>query len=498
MKIEATRPPSKFNSDLGILDLDWRRGGDRKNSGSYYTPSRLIDCLLDHALEPALKNLFPKNGSAQGSLTVCDPACGTGHFLVPEARRIAKRLMAIHSGVSLPEALREAVEHCIFGVDLDPRAVELCKFNLWREAGEPPDLPAILDRRILCGDSLFLSWPSAFAEVFAAGGFDAVLGNPPFINAIEGGISPKTKKRLAASGELRGTADLAFYFVRLAHEIAKKCGTVGLVLPKTFLNAEAAAALRERLRRERPPSMIHVPRRSVYFSGAAAYTCLVALGGDADCSVSDAEWPDEAMWQQGEISDGNWWRSVQNILGRVEALPEGDFVPLMQCFEVSASMTAGDAYAIKPWVRDGGNGKGLKLVTTGLIDPFACKWGKADCRYLGATFARPRIDEAAELSPSLAARIGKAAARPKLLVAGLCNRFEAFLDAEGEYLGAVSTYSIFHPEDDADALRRLCDWLNSPHADNHLQAELGAASVGGGFMTLKKKTLQELPIPDRS
>ena len=511
MNVELRLPPrAKYNPNLGIYDLDWSGVPGRKSSGSYYTPTCLIDCLLDYALTPLLKvkkesELFfsrPSPRALRSSIKVCDPACGTGHFLVQAARRIAWQLAVLRAGVENPpaeierEALCSAIEHCIYGVDLDPAAVELCKFNLWLVAGKPAGMRPILDRRIRCGDGLFFRWHSAFPEVFAAGGFDVLLGNPPFVNAIEGAVPPETKKRLAAlSGELRGTADLAFHFVRLSHDLARAGGTVGLVLPKTFLNAGAAVKLRERLCRERPPSMIHVPRKAVYFPGAAAYTCLLALGGEGTCSVSDDESPCEAAWRRGAISHSNWWRSVQMILGRLEEMPPGEFVPLGERFEVAASMTAGDAYAIKHCVRDGSAGTGPKLVTTGLIDPFACKWGRESCRYLGANYARPRIAADAELSPALAARLRKAATRPKLLVAGLCDRFEAFLDRKGEYLGAVSTYSIFHPENEVASLKKLCAWLNSPPASGLLRAELGAASVGGGFMTLKKKTLQELPIP---
>jgi hypothetical protein len=249
------------------------------------------------------------------------------------------------------------------------------------------------------------------------------LGNPPFVNAIEGAISRETKERLAAaSNELRGTADLAFHFVKLSHDIAKAGGTVGLVLPKTFLNAEAAAKLRERLCRERRPSMIHIPRKAVYFPGAAAYTCLVALGGDSTCLVSDNESTREAIWRQGAISHSNWWRSVQTILGHFEELPPSEFVPLGEHFEVTASMTAGEAYAIKRSVRDDSDGLVPKLVTTGLIDPFTCKWGQKQCRYLGSSYVRPRIVGDEKLPPSLTARLRKAATRPKLLVAGLCDR----------------------------------------------------------------------------
>jgi hypothetical protein len=353
----------------------------------------------------------------------------------------------------------------------------------------------MLERHIPCGDSLFFDWEAEYPEVFARGGFDAVVGNPPFVNAIEGDISPETKRRLAESKELRGTADLAFHFVRLAHRLAAQNGTVGFVLPKTFLNAEAACGLRERLLRERPPTMIHVPRRAVYFPGASAYTCLLALGGERPCSISEDETPETASWRQGEIADSNWWRSVQIVLGNMEGLPPGEFVPLCKRFEAVASLTTAEAYAIKRYLRDGANVQGPKFVTTGLIDPNDCKWGREACRYLGAIYQHPRIVPDADLPRSLLIRLEKAA-RPKLLVAGLCNRIEAFLDTRGEYFGAVSTFTIYHPDDDVPSLESLGKWLNSAEASKILHAELGAASVGGGYMTLKKKTLQQFPVPE--
>jgi hypothetical protein len=84
--------------------------------------------------------------------------------------------------------------------------------------------------------------------------------------------------------------------------------------------------------------------------------------------------------------------------------------------------------------------------------------------------------------------------RPKVLVAGLSTQVEAFLDANGTHLGAVSTYSILHPEDDAKALRDLCDRLNSDAAAERLRQELGATALGGGRITLTKRFLKELPV----
>ena len=130
MNVESLLPPhAQFNPDLGIYDLDWCDDPCRKITGSYYTPSFLIECLLDHALTPIINKAAPKRKTTLPTLKICDPACGTGHFLVPAARRIARHLAAIRSGEENPpvEKVREmlcaAIEHCIYGVDIDPAAV---------------------------------------------------------------------------------------------------------------------------------------------------------------------------------------------------------------------------------------------------------------------------------------------------------------------------------------------------------------------------------------
>jgi methylase of polypeptide subunit release factors len=510
-----------INAELGIFEIDVAASRRRKATGSYYTPAALIDVLLDAALDPLLDEAAGRATSeaAQAAildLKVCDPACGSGHFLVAAARRIARRLATVRSGGEEPspaairESLGDVVAHGIFGVDIDPRAVDLTKINLWLECRKAGGPPSSLEQHLQCGNSLFFPWRQAFPQVFflsgdgrspkcgragGSGGFDVLVGNPPFVNVIRGGIPDAVKKRLAVGpSHLGGTADLAFHFVSLAHRLTRPGGRIGLVQPKTFLNAESAGELREILRRQRPPSRIYVPRRATFFPNTGAYVCLLVLGGGSTCSVSDDECPQHASWTSGQIADGNWWRSTQAILRKLNARPACSAVRLGERFEVQASMTAGDAYQIKAALQDNARGPGLKLITTGLIDPFACKWGRVECRYLGRLYTYPRVSRRQGLPSALDRRLRKAA-RPKLLIAGLCNRLEAYLDAAGQCVGAVSTFSVFHPADSLDDLSRLCRWLNSPAATRQLRAELGAASVGGDYMTVKKKTLAGLMVP---
>ncbi|ASW55771.1 DNA methyltransferase [Plantactinospora sp. KBS50] len=141
-------------------------GNDRKTSGSYYTPPSLVSALLDTALDPLLDEATADASSPTDAetrllaLTVCDPACGSGHFLVAAARRIARRLAQVRSGDDEPtpaqiqHALRDVVGHCIYGVDLNDLAAELAKVSLWLEALEPGKPLGFLDARIRIGNSL--------------------------------------------------------------------------------------------------------------------------------------------------------------------------------------------------------------------------------------------------------------------------------------------------------------------------------------------------------
>src|SRR5262249_11387752 len=127
-----------------------------------YTPDTLVQALLDSTLDPVLDRIEAEADDptiALLSVTVLDPACGSGHFLLAAARRIATRLARVRTrGVPSPadyrHALRDVVRNCVFGVDRNPMAVELCKVALWIEALEPGKPLTFLDNHIRCGDSL--------------------------------------------------------------------------------------------------------------------------------------------------------------------------------------------------------------------------------------------------------------------------------------------------------------------------------------------------------
>jgi hypothetical protein len=133
-----------------------QKGNQRKTTGSYYTPDSLVQALLDTALDPVLDKTEPDKLL---KLTVIDPACGSGHFLLAAARRIATRL-ARHRAEGTPalsdfrHALRDVARSCLHGVDRNPMAVELTKVALWIETVDPGLPLGFFDAQIRCGDAL--------------------------------------------------------------------------------------------------------------------------------------------------------------------------------------------------------------------------------------------------------------------------------------------------------------------------------------------------------
>lgn len=149
---------------VGITSEGSTAGNARKTSGSYYTPDSLVQELIKSTLEPVIEKRRAENpGNPMEALLgirVIDPACGSGHFLLSAARRLAQELALLRSedGAVKPadyrHALREVVAHCIFGVDRNPMALELARTALWLEGFEEGQPLSFLDHHLQCGDAL--------------------------------------------------------------------------------------------------------------------------------------------------------------------------------------------------------------------------------------------------------------------------------------------------------------------------------------------------------
>ncbi|MDG9689527.1 N-6 DNA methylase [Streptomyces sp. DH17] len=189
----------EYSATDRAFELAIRAGNERKKTGSYYTPSSLVDVLLDSTLDPVIDEAQRRGERAAAeagrsdaredivsellSLTVCDPACGSGHFLVAAARRIAKRVAAVRERTPEPtpesvrHALHKVIARCVYGVDLNPMAVELAKVSLWMEALEPGKALGFLDAHVKLGNGLIGATPTLLRGGIPEQAFKVVEGD---------------------------------------------------------------------------------------------------------------------------------------------------------------------------------------------------------------------------------------------------------------------------------------------------------------------------------
>lgn len=152
------------NWEFRFLDFDdeeTNAGNARKTSGSYYTPDFLVDQLIKTTLIPTVEEKLKEGGDPEKtilSLSLVDPACGSGHFLISAASTLAVYLSQSRGDgdtvTGFREAYRDVISSCIYGVDINPMAVELTKMALWLEGYEPGKPLSFLDSHIKCGNSL--------------------------------------------------------------------------------------------------------------------------------------------------------------------------------------------------------------------------------------------------------------------------------------------------------------------------------------------------------
>ncbi|ODU24643.1 MAG: hypothetical protein ABS95_01630 [Verrucomicrobia bacterium SCN 57-15] len=142
--------------------FSFAKGDERSRTGSHYTPDELVQPLIKHSLDYLIADKLKEKDKEKAllSLRVADIACGSGHILLAAARRIGTELAVLRTGDDQPspaafrEAVRDVIRHCIYGMDLNPLAVELCKVALWLEAHIPGWPLSFLDHRIHCGNAI--------------------------------------------------------------------------------------------------------------------------------------------------------------------------------------------------------------------------------------------------------------------------------------------------------------------------------------------------------
>ena len=484
--------------------FEWKISEARGAKGAYFTPPQLSTFLVKELIQLAL---IEQPSCEPTDLRICDPACGAGAFLRATLLELLKLLEPTEPSIDIKLKLA----NCLVGVDLDFNATVVASISIWLTLGaDSPRLLKAVRQRFVCGDALLMAdvhgedrvqdtWETAFPEVMCHGGFDIIVGNPPYLSAMTGGISKSLKKRYRDSfPRLTGRADLSAYFWDLSTRLSKKGGVIGLVLPRPLLGVSACSELR------RPdsgyvPRMIYSPEHYAFFDDVSIKIMCLVLGPKGNCRISNSPRPETADWHlvddfhsPWEYTQHNWWAPfVLSTTGtRWPSVPPKRLES--EGFTVRAGIGPVDFYKIV-LVDDPTATVGPKLIVSGLIDPDRCDWGRIPARYKGRLFMNPCVDASHPVSSSFKVHLDFAK-RPKLILANLVTRIECMLDSEGECIGATATYCIFEDNDNVLRLKWLCNILHQPDSTRLFHLALGANAMHSN-LSIRSGFLKSFPLP---
>ncbi len=291
----------------------------RKKDGVFYTPRYITKYIVDHTLGKLCSEKRQELGIAEEEyfkgrknrkketleallqkltdyrewllqLTVCDPACGSGaflnqalEFLIAEHRQMDEyRAKLLGEPLTISDIENRILENNLYGVDINQESVEIAKLSLWLRTAQRGRKLTSLSHNIKTGNSLIDSvkvagdkafkWEKEFPQVFAKGGFDVVIGNPPYVH-LESirEVSQQLSALKYETYDKRG--DLYPLFVEKGMDILKPSGLLSFIMPNKWLQAGYGKSLREYFLKSNLLRLIDFGDFQI-FQGATTYPCI--------------------------------------------------------------------------------------------------------------------------------------------------------------------------------------------------------------------------------
>jgi adenine-specific DNA-methyltransferase len=347
----------------------------------------------------------------------------------------------------------------------------------------------------------YVLWQIEFARVFKEkGGFDVVIGNPPYVDSEEMTRSMPVEREIYTRKYdcAKGNWDLFVLFVEKGMNLLKKDGIISYIVPNKIVAAPYTSALRTKLSENQMIEMRDYSNVTV-FKTAAVYPVVfrMKMNQEKNPVIMDVMENMEDISNHNVISadkfykDINWdkyFNSSQSALEIIEKM--GKFKPLKLIAEVNGAATVNEAYLVKEYLYDedsSDNDSVKKFINTGGLDPYKSFWGSEYIRYLKGKYMYP-VATKSDIESMSEKRL-KESNSSKIIIGGMTKILECYYD-EGEYLAGKSTTIVYG----YDHLKYITAVLNSKLMTFYYSTFYNSMSLAGGFFRVGAPQIKELPI----
>ena len=542
-QIQASEAPLSMGEGLGV------RLSKRKQDGVFYTPQYITKYIVEntvgrlcdekkkelHIIEDEYfsdqhrqlqtkKRLLDQLQQYRNwllEITILDPACGSGAFLNAALRFLMDEHKLIDemeakvtgSAIEFQSVENSILEHNLYGVDINEESVEIAQLALWLRTAKPHRKLNTLNENIKCGNSLIsdpavagdkaFNWQEQFPKVFEKGGFDVVIGNPPYVNAMEikKSYTSEAFNYIKRNYETaKGTVDLYIYFFEKGLSLLKKNGVLAFITPNRYLSASYGAALRNYIiERFSFYQLVDYSDKRV-FEDASTYPVITMLQNSQNnpnvmCGKFDEEthklisknYPNDRLNILEESILGFLLNDKLSITQKV--ISQG--VALSNAGAINATSTAKEADDYAPLIIE--EQCGYKLINTGTIDPFCTTWGCNTLTKQGKQYLTPYLPNN---DSRISANRHALYSSPKIIISKIGLTCEAFYDSNGEY-ASIDTNCIHSFKEGYLPEYVLC-WLNSKLYNYMFECFFDGLRMSGGYLLYSSPNLRNTyikPIP---
>ena len=452
---------------------------DRQARGVFFTPPDVASELVHLVVGPT-------------TITVVDPACGGGVFLLAAGREL------VEQGVADPGTI---ARHYLYGADVDQASVDATRHLLatWAEI-DPVEVEGVV-----VGDPLHQGhdvWPDG-----PDSGFDAVVGNPPFLGQLRSSTMLSSDNRLALRQRypdlMAAYTDVAWLFLVVGLNLLAEGGRMVLIQPQSILAARDAGPIRDQMVTQGRLTGLWWDRSRVFDGHAGVCAPVVERSSTVSCAGVGV-FVDRGVVAQGRAEApllGETWGGVLADALGVPPGPTLDNELAVRRLGSLAGTTAGfrqHFYGLVAGVAEstGADDHRLPMVTTASVDPLHLRWSETSCRFNGRRWRAPVVDLAAVAAAD--ADVGKwfdDHRRPKLLVASQTSVVEVVVDLAGDLVPVTPLVVVEPVGEELELLWQLAAALSAPVITAlAVRQSLGAAR-SAGRLRLSATQIADLPLP---